>query len=195
MWTVGLLVSVALAGKNGDTDKVLHSSGLGCEFYTGAVQPSGSMPIMAECVWPQVSVGMLDTLLGDAEQQTEMFTSVASTDVVEQSADGFTIRQVHVSSRISPREGLVVFKRTESEGIVTHRYALADVQPPASSGHVTIAEHQGFWTFSAGSAGGIQLTYQATYLPGGNIPALLVRRFQTPAIIRTVEEVYRTLQQ
>ena len=109
-------------------------------------------------------------------------------------AKDFTIiHQIHKDRRMTPREAMIIYQKEQKENRIIHKWKLSDIQPAPQQDHLLIKEHQGQWEIKEHPSGGVQCHYESTYLPGGSIPAWLVRQFQTSEIIRMIEETHRSV--
>jgi hypothetical protein len=162
-----------------------------CRYYAGPVRESGSLPIRAECHWKEISLQKLDSFLGDYEGQTETYSNVTETKVVRREKERTWVYQIHKDRRMSPREGLIMYERTQIENRIIHRWRLSDTQPTPKENHLPIEEHQGEWVLETHPMGGVNIKYESSYLPGGSIPAWLVRQFQTSEVIKILEETHK----
>ena len=185
-----LLTLAALAAPAGPEGGTYIGSRHGCRFHAMPLTEKGAKPVHASCVWSG-SAERFDRFLLDLEGQKERYASLASADIVWERGNNMAIRQVHTHSLLSPREGLVIFTREASDGRYLHQYSLAPDQPPPEEGHVTLAEHAGYWSFREETGERLRIEYRVAYLPGGSVPAALVRAFQTEAVIDSVGEVRR----
>jgi len=159
-----------------------------CSFFTGPVQESGSLPIRAECHWKDISLKTMDLFLDDYEGQTETYSSVAETKILQRLNDITLVYQVHKDKRMSPREGTIEYTKINYGQRIVHTYKLSEFQAPPKLKHVILKEHQGIWSIEKHPDGGIKCIYESTYLPGGSIPAWLVRQFQVLEVMRLIEE-------
>ena len=159
-----------------------------CLFFTGPVRESGSLPIRAECHWKDISLQKMDLFLDDYEGQTETYSSVAETKILRRLDNITLVYQVHKDRRMSPREGTIEYTKENDGQRIIHKYKLSEFQAPPKLKHVLLKEHQGIWSIEKHPDGGIKCIYESTYLPGGSIPAWLVRQFQVPEVMRLVEE-------
>jgi hypothetical protein len=187
MW---LLTSIGLAAPS---EYNFVEENENCLYYTGPVQKSGALPIWAECHWKEISLERLDSFLKDIEGQTKSYSSVSDTKILERSKNKIIFWQVHTDPRMSPREGRIICVREMTDKNITHRWWLSENQQSPTDDNLLIEEHSGSWTLEEHPDGGVKLRYESLYLPGGNIPAWIVRQFQTSAVIQMLEETYQTV--
>jgi hypothetical protein len=181
------MTALALAGS--PVQEPDHSE-FGCAFHSRKKEDTGALHIYANCHWPTVSVSSLDAVLYDFKGQTKMYRNMTINEVLRRTESTAILRQVHTHPMISPREGVIEWRREERAGKVTHEYSLIDTQPDPAPGNVSMNVHLGFWVLEDHPNGGVKVTYEAGYLAGLYLPDFLMNRFQASTMYDTVGDVY-----
>lgn len=148
-----------------------------CTISSGPADAAGIVPMMAECVWPDVTLDKVDARFSPWDAHDEVFSAIVSS-VIERTDGGKAyVRQVHRAKGITDRECVLEMTKT-SEGGGT-KFAWRTSPPGAISADRVEVEHDvGYWLFVPRAEGGVAVTYYLEYGPGGSVPGFIVRAFQ-----------------
>jgi hypothetical protein len=186
MWWI-LLLGSALAAPPGFN--VSKRDVEGCTLYLGPAEADGVVPMRAECRWPDVSVEQFDRAYADWTRHDEIFSSIASSDLVSTNGATKTLRQTYTASGISDREMLIDGTRTEIDGGLRFEWHKHPGDQGITSGNVEALRSDGFWEVTAHPEGGVTAIHQLSYDPGGRVPGFLVRWFQTSGLAAIVGDL------
>ena len=154
-----------------------------CTVYVGPEGAAGIAPLSVECVWPEADFVELDDILGRPGDHDDVFTLIVSSTVVSEADGVLYVKQVHNSPPLDKRELVQQMGRTEEGGAVIHWWKKAATQPAVASGHVNPDKNAGRWILKENPAGGVFLTYELDYEPGGSVPAFVIRAFQGGGVL------------
>ena len=181
------LSSAALAAPAGFVES--HQSGP-CTMYTGPRSAAGTTPLLAECVWADVTLAQAEARLSDWARHDEVFSSIASSVVERTEGDAAYVRQVHVARGIAERECVLRMTKTQEGAGIRFAWTLDPSFATPADGRVLVAKDDGSWLFVPDPAGGVKLSYSLDYGPGGSVPSLLVRWFQGSGFDAAVVELH-----
>jgi hypothetical protein len=157
-----------------------------CQLFRGPALPSGVVPLMAECRWPTVSLDKIDRIFSPWQDHDLFFSAIAASDVERTEGGAALVRQVHQARGITDRECLLRMTRTPVGSGFEYRWALEPSTP--AEGRVAVAHDVGYWRFTPNGAG-VDVVYYLEYGPGGSVPGLLVRWFQTSGFEGAITEL------
>lgn len=181
-WLIGLAVAAPPGFKVTKTTET-------CTIYSGPAIPSGPVPMLAECRWPNLAVPKIDAVFSPWQDHDLFFSAVAASDV-ERTEGGYAyVRQVHQARGISDRECVLKMRRTEEGGGVKFAWALDPTPITVGDGRVAVAHDVGHWLFTPHPDGGVTVSYYLEYDPGGSVPGFLVRSFQSSGFEAGVTEL------
>lgn len=164
-----------------------------CTIFRGAALPNGVVPLMAECVWADITLDKVDKIFS-VWADHDLFFSAITTSELERTEGGTAfVRQVHQARGITDRECLLRMTRTSMGGGYQYAWSL-DASHTPSDGRVAVAHDVGYWRFTPAPSGGVSVVYSLEYGPGGNVPGLLVRWFQTSGFEGAITELHSWLQ-
>jgi hypothetical protein len=149
----------------------------GCAVYTGPKNAHDATPLLAECVWPEVTLAAVERF-ARFDQHDEIFSAIAASDVLRTEAGVSYVHQVHVAKGISERECVLKMTRTDEGGGVKFAWTLDPTATTVAEGRVPVTADDGYWWFVPNPGGGVKVTYTLAYAPGGSVPGFLVRWFQ-----------------
>jgi hypothetical protein len=159
-----------------------------CTIYAGPSR-DGITPLRAECHWPEASIDRIDARFGDQGVHDEVFSAIAES-VVERTEGGVAfVRQVHTARGITDRECRLQMTRSLAGGTLTYGWSLDPAFATPAEGRVLVAHDTGAWTFSAAPEGGVNVTYDLAYGPGGSVPGFMVRAFQGSGFEAAISEL------
>ncbi len=186
LWMLPALTSVYAAPPVGfkQTD-----DGNGCTFYKGPKDADGNETLFADCYWPDVEAERIKGLLARWDHHDRYFSTVTTSDIVGKVGDKVLVRQVHEASGISDRECMLVMWRTEADGAYRYQWTMAPDQSGREDVGVLPEADTGAWTVIPDSRGGVKVTYELLYDPGGSVPGFVVRWFQGSGFIDLVGEM------
>ena len=185
---ISLLFTVAVAAPPGYERS---KSGVeGCNLFLGPADANGTVPMLAECEWPDVTVEAFAKSFDDWEHHDEIFSTVADSKVLRVDGARSLLHQRHQSSGISDREAKLWATRAPVDGGgFRYSWTLAkDEALTPASGNVAAAFDDGHWIVRPRAAGGVTAEHKLVYDPGGRVPGFLVRWFQTSGLAATVTE-------
>jgi len=162
----------------------------GCELTE---EPSEGAEVMvrAECHWDNIPLSRLEDLLGDPALHEQFFSNVAKSAILEEAGGVTTVHQVHQASGMSDREIIVEYRVEEVQGGYKYHWQKAADQSATSGDNVVVESSTGYWEIVK-EGNGVRVSYQVRYLPGGNIPAFLVRMFQSSGMQAVLAELRTT---
>lgn len=138
---------------------------------------AGAARVLADCDW-DVSATHLDALIRDWDAHERYFDNLAESTVLSDEGTRARVRQVHTASGISEREVVVDWYVEAVPNGHRYRWEKSVDQTGASGSRVEVERTTGFWEVTSRPAG-VRLRYSVEYLPGGNVPAFLIRMFQS----------------
>ena len=160
--------------------------GGGCSIEPIAAE-DGVAAVHADCRW-LVPAERVTALLEDVNGHGRFFTALAETSIIGKSGDHLFVREVHHAKGMSDREVVVEWWAESLPDGHRYRWRKAADQSAVSGTRVQVAETQGYWEVVR-EGEQTHLVYEMHYLPGGNIPAFLVRMFQAPGIKNALGEL------
>ncbi|TNE91076.1 MAG: hypothetical protein EP330_06405 [Deltaproteobacteria bacterium] len=184
-----LLLAAALAAPP-DGFSLTKSDVSGCELYKGSADAKGDVPMRAECRWADISLETFHAKFSDWEAHDDIFSSVVSSRI-QRSGDPVLVHQRHYARGISDRE-ILLWGKTEKVGDgwrFSWSRATGETLTPAS-GNVAAERSDGAWEAHPHPDGGVTVTYELTYDPGGSVPGFLVRSFQGSGFAAVVTELH-----
>lgn len=187
-----LILSIALAAPEG-YKKTKEDNG--CSLFLGPKQDDGVVPMRAECYWPEASLPTFNAQLDNCQDHDDIWSTVSQSDLLRTEADGSTVcKQTHSASGISDRELIVIVRHTAFQG--GDRYTIDKVSDPfeVQKGNVEAVRNEGVWTALPDTSGGLRVTYELAYDPGGKVPGFIVRWFQVSGLNDIVKEMRDGLQ-
>ncbi|MBT3219269.1 MAG: hypothetical protein HN348_09275 [Proteobacteria bacterium] len=187
MLVLPILVSVAIAAP---PDYRQTKEVNDCTLYLGPAD-NGTVPMHAECVWPELPFEKVDRLLSKWEDHDLYFSSVTACDLVRQDGNRTMVVQTHQSSGISDRQINLWMEKTPLDGGgFRWRWTKANDPVTLLKGNVEAERDDGHWEI-APEGSGVKVTYHLLYAPGGSVPGFLVRWFQTSGLTAITED-FRT---
>ncbi|MCO4744693.1 MAG: hypothetical protein KC912_07890 [Proteobacteria bacterium] len=188
---ITFLLATALAAPSGFT--VTKTDVSGCELSKGPADDQGDVPMYAECVWPDVTVDKFHSVFQDWTKHDDIFSSVSASKV-QRDGDKKLVFQTHVARGISNRDILLWGELTQKGEGWRYAWTKASDEPlTAASGHVVCERSDGWWEVQPRAEGGVNVTYELRYDPGGSVPGFLVRSFQTSGFAAVVTELHEYL--
>jgi hypothetical protein len=189
--TLLLWAGVALAAPPGFRETKQSD---GCTLYLGPAESDGVVPMAADCVWPDVTFEAFEAKLAPWQHHDRVFSTVVSSDLVRTEGATSIVKQRHHASGISDREIIIAGTRTSvSGGGVRFSWKKkAEAFTPAS-GNVEATRSEGYWQAVPLATGGIKVTYELRYDPGGSVPSFLVRWFQTSGLVGILGDLHKAL--
>ncbi len=162
----------------------------GCQLMLGPAEADGTVPMRAECHWPDIELSTFHKALGSFADHDLIWASVTTCDVVRTEGDRTLTHQVHVSKGISDREIMLWLSSTPIEGGTRYQWTASPPEPlTPKDGNVVAARDDGYCEASAHPDGGIRVAYQLAYDPGGSVPGWLVRWFQSSGLQAIVTDL------
>lgn len=161
-----------------------------CSIFRGPALPNGVVPLMAECLWPDVSLEKIDKIFSPWQDHDLFFSAIAASDVERTEGSAAYVRQVHQARGISDRECLLRMTREAIAGGYQYSWALDPSGGPPKEGRVAVGYDVGYWRFTSAPGGGVSVVYSLEYGPGGSVPGLLVRWFQTSGFEAAITELH-----
>ncbi|MCB9672669.1 MAG: hypothetical protein H6734_24540 [Alphaproteobacteria bacterium] len=175
-----LVVATALAAPAGYSPTKQVN---GCQLYLGPRDADGVTPMAAECHWPEVTIASFDAKLADWNLHDEIFSSVAESRVLRVEGGRSLVKQTHVSSGISDREIIISGQRVAlDDGGFRYEWRPSGQPIELQKGNVECPRSEGFWQVRPSPEGGVLVSYELHYDPGGSVPGFLVRWFQTSGL-------------
>ena len=160
----------------------------GCAVYTGPKNAQDVTPLLAECVWTDVTMAQVESF-GKLDQHDEIFSAIAASDVLRTEGGVSYVHQVHVAKGISERECVLKMTRADEGGGVKFGWTLDPAGGPVADGRVPVGFDDGYWWFVPNAGGGVKVTYSLAYGPGGSVPSFLVRWFQGSGFVAALPEL------
>ena len=160
------------------TTFTLVSSKDGCDLYTGPVQPDGTAQLQANCHWDDVDAGALESKLAKADQWHVYLDCLEDTKIVGTAGDRTIVWQRATIPGVATREGYVVMRTTPVGDGYRYAWEATGVTAGLSKGSVSPDRNEGYWQVTPSPKGGVDVVYEATYAPGGNLPLWIVRKYQ-----------------
>lgn len=175
-----LLTSMSLAAPAGwEKGKSAHD----CTVWIGPEGDAGINKLSVECVWPEADFAELDDILGRPGDHDDVFGLIVTSTVVNEDGDTLYVKQVHNSPPLDKRELVQQMGRKEDGETVIHWWKKAPTQPAVADGHVNPDKNSGQWVLKENPAGGVFLTYELDYEPGGSVPSFVIRAFQGGGVL------------
>lgn len=158
-----------------------------CTLYLGPAD-NGTVPMHAECVWPELTFEKADRLLSKWEDHELYFSSVTVCEAVRQEGERSLVAQTHQSSGISDRQINLWMEKKPIDG-GGFRWAWTKANEPVDliKGNVEAARDDGYWEVRP-EGNGVSATYHLLYDPAGSVPGFLVRWFQTSGLTAITED-------
>ncbi len=186
------LLAPALAAPAGYSVNV--ASYEGCELSLGSTMSDGVVPIHADCYWPDVTIDKFRAVMGDPVKHADVFTVIVKSEIRRPAStpDGKAlVYQLQRSKGISDREVLLWMNHTVVGGADRYGWTTAsgEALTPAD-GNVKVERSDGYWQAAADPRGGVQVSHQLEYAPGGSVPGFLVHWFQTSGVETNLTEVH-----
>ena len=163
----------------------------GCQLTEEATENSSAVMVRAVCKWDNVSAERLHDLLADPAIHDQYFSNLAESTILEERDGWAKVRQVQQASGMSDREIVVEFRTEEIHGGYKYHWDKSADQSANSGELVEVEISKGYWEVVS-DGDGAKLHYQVRYLPGGNIPAFMVRMFQSSGIRAVLAELRAT---
>jgi hypothetical protein len=185
MWFL-LLVSTALAELPPGFEPLGEEGG--CSFSRSVPEADGFPVLRAECRWPRVSAEALEAVLGDWAGHQDIWSTVASSRVVEQRGADSLVLHVHQAPAMVDRQILLRMWVEDLPEGRAFRWTRASPQPQPREGRVCVTTDDGSYLVRADREGS-HLVATVHYDPGGRIPASLVRWFQVLGLPGMLEEL------
>lgn len=185
------LLAPALAAPAGYSVNV--ASYEGCELSLGANMSDGVVPIHADCYWPDVTLDKFRAVMGDPVKHADVFTVIVKSEIRRPAgADGKSlVYQLQRSKGISDREVLLWMNHTVVSGADRYGWTTATTEAlTPADGNVRVARSDGYWQVAADPRGGVLVSHQLEYAPGGSVPGFLVHWFQTSGVQTNLSEVH-----
>jgi hypothetical protein len=184
-----LLLSHALAAPAGYSVSTANHEG--CELSLGPAMKDGVVPMHAECWWPDVTVDGFKRAMADPTHHDEVFTVIVKSEARSTVGGKQLVYQLQRSKGISDREVLLWMWHESTGGADRYGWSTAADQPlVVIDGNVRVARSDGYWQVKADSRGGVAVSHQLEYAPGGSVPGFLVRWFQTSGLQTNLTEVH-----
>lgn len=166
----------------------------GCKLYLGPAESDGVVPMAADCVWTDVTLEAFEAKLAPWQNHDRVFSTVVASDVIRTEGGTSIVKQKHRASGISDREIIIAGSRTSvSGGGVRFSWKKKAESFAVASGNVEAARSEGYWQAVPNAGGGIKVTYELRYDPGGSVPSFLVRWFQTSGLVEILGDLHKAL--
>jgi hypothetical protein len=163
----------------------------GCELSLGPADGAGNVPMHASCWWPDVTVDKFKSKLQNWELHDDIWTAVASSDVVRTEGEKSLVHQVHQNKGIANREVLLWMWHEAVDGADRYAWTLATGEPlTPADGDVATVKDDGYWQVKADSRGGSAIEHEMVYDPGGSVPGFVVHWFQTSGLKANLAELH-----
>lgn len=173
--------------------KVTQTNASGCELSLGPAEADGTVPMRAECVWPDITLDTFKAKMAKFGDHDLYFTSVVKSDVRETKGTDTLVFQEHQASGISNREVLLWMSTTQVDGYERYGWRkAADRSLTPASGNVATTRDEGYWQAKTEGAG-VRVVHMLTYDPGGSVPGFIVRWFQTSGLATNCQELHDAL--
>jgi hypothetical protein len=179
-----VLTQVALATPPSDAEATVNDHD--CQFYSGPRHSSGYDKVTAQCVWPDLSVEKINSLLSVNSLHDELFNTVAVAVNVGTFQGRELFRQVHEASGISDREVVVQQWQTTISGGFRYDWTIHSDQSAVTGDNVSPEVNEGTWTVTERAEGGSNVQYELIYAPGGWVPRFVVNNFQSDGIVSMI---------
>ena len=166
----------------------------GCQFYSGPRHSSGYDKITAQCVWPELSVEKINSMLSINSMHDELFNTIAVAVNVGSYQGRELFRQVHQASGISDREVVIQQWQTTITGGFRYDWRSHSDQSAVTGDNVAPEVCEGTWTVTERAAGGSNVQYELVYAPGGWVPRFVVNNFQSDGIVSMIGDFRSYLQ-
>ena len=192
---IGLIAVMILVALYGSYLRGLSGFGSGrgpdCPLTTGP--KNGEITVRAECDWP-ISADPVHSTLGAVGNHDRYFANLGESAVLEE-RDGFVrVRQIHQARGIDDREVVVDWVITPIDGGYRYAWRKSIDQSEASGTRIEVEVHEGMWEITS-TPTGTHVVYDMRYLPGGSVPAFLVRWFQASSIEKVLAEARTAAEQ
>ena len=173
--------------------KVTQVDASGCELSLGPAEADGTVPMRAECVWPEISLEVFKTKMAKFGDHDDYFASVVRSDVKETNGADTLVHQEHQAGGISNREVLLWMSHTAVDGYERYGWKKADNRTltPASA-NVATTKDDGYWQAKTEGTG-VRVIHVLSYAPGGSVPGFIVRWFQTSGLATNCQELRDSL--
>jgi hypothetical protein len=162
----------------------------GCELTEVPAQ-DGEVMVRAVCRWDDVPAERLHALLRDPSIHGQYFSNLGESTIVAERGDVLLVHQLHQASGMSDREIVVEWRVEPVHGGYKYHWQKSSDQSANSGKNVEVEVSTGYWEV-VDEGNGAQLRYEVRYLPGGNIPAFLVRMFQSSGMRAVLVELRDT---
>jgi hypothetical protein len=146
------------------------------------------VPVIATCDWP-IDADRIDALLTQWDRQEEYFGNLAESRVLSRSGNHLEVLQVHTARGMADREVVVAWEVTTIPHGTRYTWAKDADQSGTSGLRPNVDVHRGKWEVTELGAGKCRVVYEASYLPGGYVPASLVRMFQKSGVRRVMADL------
>lgn len=160
-----------------------------CTIYSGPAVPTGAVPMLAECRWPNLTLAKVDAVFSPWKDHDLFFSAIAASDVERTVGDTAYVRQVHQARGISDRECVLAMRKSTVDGGLRFEWTLDPTPITIAEGRVAVAHDDGHWLFTPHPDGGVSVSYYLEYDPGGSVPGFLVRSFQSSGFEAAVTEL------
>ena len=148
----------------------------GCAFFVGATDARGITPVRAECEWV-VDAARLTAVVSQMGNHDTIFSSLADSAVLS-TAGGVQRIYQRQSATLAPDREVVLDVTTEALPDGTRvRFRKSANQAGLKGDAVEVGFQEGMWEVHR-TAGGARLVYELRYLPGGMVPAAVLKWFQ-----------------
>jgi hypothetical protein len=192
---IGLIAVLILVALYGSYLRGLSGFGSGrghdCTLTTGP--KNGEIVMRAECDWP-FSVDQVHNMLRAVGDHDRYFANLGESSVLEE-RDGFLrVRQIHQARGIDDREVVVDWVITPIDGGYRYAWRKSKDQSAVSGTRIEVEVHEGMWEITS-TPTGTHVVYDMRYLPGGSVPAFLVRWFQASSVENVLAEARAAAEQ
>ena len=163
----------------------------GCNLFLGPANEAGILPMRAECHWPDVTVAKFDSFFANWGDHDLYFQSIDKSDVLSTQGAVTTTAQTHVTKGISNR--FVVLDGTRSalaDGGFKYSWTKSAHTMTVPADAVEVPFDNGYWEVHPASDGGVDVTHELVYDPGGSVPGFIVRWFQTSGLADVVTDLH-----
>lgn len=185
---ISALTVVVLSAQAAPPDFKELTTGNDCTVYRGPALADGTIPVQAECVWPDVSTAKLHAALSNWAGHAKVHDTVLTSVVKQTEGSRSLVYQEHKLSGVSNREVEIWMEKKAVDGGFEYSWKnTAPVTP--KKGNVATTLHEGFWRVTDAPGGGANVVYRLAYNPGGSVPGFIVRWFQGSGTVTTTEEL------
>ncbi|MBM4385960.1 MAG: hypothetical protein FJ091_21655 [Deltaproteobacteria bacterium] len=162
-----------------------EASSPGCSVRRTAVDGEGVGTFSSECRW-SVPFEFVARAFSDDELMRETNSNLGEGQDLGDGRRISTYTHFAVADRQVTLEGA---REDLPDGGFRPRYWMSPRQAPLAAGRVQVRVDEGTWEIAPAPGGGTHVRFEMRHDAGGNLSPWIVRKFQAPAIARSLDEL------